>query len=151
MKTSKPQTLQEKYGFHKNAFLSIDQALNIAHKENNRTEADRRTEAEKIEYEPSFAPEEDKLKFLEYCLSLCKGHKEFVAILRLKMYMSTSAEFSRLTPFGKNCEIAKQLSKLLKMNIKPEQVEKMEKEAIKFVQDQISATKATCLPLVGGM
>jgi len=141
------KTLAEKFGFRKNEQLTIDQALNIAHKEASRPESDLRAEAEKIEYTPSMMTREDQQKYLEYCLSLCSGHPEFVAILRLKIAMSLSPEFRGYSQFQKSVEISQQLKKF-GIHKTFREVDKLELDALKFVQDQINKTKETCIPIL---
>ena len=141
------KTLAEKFGFRKNEQLTINQALHIAHKEASRSEADIRKEAETIAYAPSVMSPEDRQKYLNYCLSLCKGHEDWVTILKLKIGMSTVPEFQRFNSTQKNIAIAQKL-KEYGIHATFREVEKLEKEAIKFVQDQITRTKETCIPIL---
>ena len=146
----KSKSLQEKYGFGKEQELSIDQALNIVHKEADKTEAELRREAEKIEYEPTIMTSNMREEYLNYCLSLCKGRPNFIAILRIKIGMASHPEFGDLNETQKNIEISKELKKY-GIHVSFRDVEKLETDAIKFVQDEISRIQNTQLPVVGGL
>ena len=146
----KPKSLAEKYGFRKDEQLTIDQALNIAHKEADRSEDSLRKEAETIEYTPSVMTYEARKKYLDYCLSLCKGNERFVAILKIKIGMLTVPAFSDLTDAEKNVAISRKLREY-GIHVSPMDVIKLEKDAIKFVQDQISIVKDSHIPILGGV
>ena len=141
------KTLAEKFGFRKNEQLTIDQALNIAHKEASRPESELRAEAEKIEFQPSMMPAADQQKYLDYCLSLCKGKPEYVAILRIKIGMSRHPMFRGYSQFEKSVAISQELKKM-GIHKTFRDIDKLEAEAIRFVQDQISRVREECIPIL---
>ena len=146
------KTLQERYGFHKNAQLSMTQAENIVHAEASKTDEQRREWAKSVAGPINVATEHDRETYLRYAISLCeKGKKPLhTSLLRLKIRLASHPEFQGATKQQINKFIAGYLTNTLKIKVTPEQVEKYEKEAIDFVQQEIVKTKQCGFPLVGG-
>ena len=131
--------------------VSLDEAFNILKARDEATKGSKgRTWAtEQVKTTPiSMAPFADRVKFLTYALSLCKGQPKYTALLEIRLFMAGHPVLTTLTKKAANKFLSEQLSHVMRRLIRPEQVEMLEKEAIDFVQQEIRRTKATRLPLI---
>jgi hypothetical protein len=144
--------MEIRVGFNKNEPMTFEQAGNLVHEQSSRTEEEIRAWAKDVPGGPSTAPMSDKIKFLEYAISLCDGKQPlYTALLRFKLHLAATPGFETMQKDDVNKFIAYQLSNLLKERIMPGLVDKYEHEAILYVQEAIRSKVKTAIPIVGGL
>ena len=139
-----------KVGFNKEEPMSFEQAANLVDEKNSRSEVELRRWADSVPSVINITPSKDTVRFLEYAISLCDGKKPiYSSLLRLKIHLSTMPDFVNMSKADMNRFIAQCLTKTLKQVIKPEQVNRYEREAILYIQEAIRRTINHKIPLVG--
>lgn len=153
--TAEPVTVPAapiKVGFNKEEPMSFDAAANLVAEKASKTDREVRDEVLKGELPINTASADDMNQFLTYALSICeqRSRPEFIALLKLKIGLATHPKFRMMSNAAHNDIIAKNLTHVFGRRVFPFEIEKLEKDAIKFVQDEIIRTRATGIPIVGG-
>lgn len=122
--------------------MGFEEASNKVGKMQDMSEDDWRKHYEKEEFPINDMTHENRMAYIKNALSVCdfKGKEKYEAILKIKLQMSNSS-YAQFTEKQKNQLIAGYLRRYFSLNLKPLQIKILESEAIKFVMDQINATR----------
>ena len=131
--------------------MTFEQAGNLVHEKESRTEAELRTWAKTVPGGISYADPAKRNEYLNYAVGLLDKEKYPIHynLLKVKINMASYPKFETMTAKQVNKFIAKVMSGLLNRIITVAHVELYEREAIEHVQEEIIHRRATGIELVG--